>query len=225
MFDRVHSGPLDIAVTQGLVELAVLGWVLVTLIRGAWRQRSTHGLGALAAACIGYTVWVLFNFDWAPATGAFWLLAGVAWSAVREAEAAAAEPASSSAPARAWTPFTRTSLAVVMALAAVWLGVMPVLADVWYYRGRADLSVIVDPLEARYHWALGDSFVAQGSTQRGLDELRRAADLGETDPSLYVDLGDLDARLGQVAQARRDYRRALAIDPYFAPARQRLAKT
>jgi Flp pilus assembly protein TadD len=102
---------------------------------------------------------------------------------------------------------------------------MPVLADVWYYRGRADLSVIVDPLQARYHWALGESFVSQGSPWRGVDELRRAADLGETDPSLYVDLGDLDARLGQVALARADYRRALAIDPHFAPAHQRLAAT
>jgi hypothetical protein len=224
-FDRVHSGPLDIAVTQGLVELAVLGWVLVTLMRGAWRRRFTPGLGALTAACIGYTVWVLFNFDWAPATGAFWLLAGAAWSGVRQAEAAAEKPASFSAPANIPASFTRTSLAVVMALVAVWLGVMPVLADVWYYRGRADLSVIVDPLQARYHWALGDSFVSQGSPRRGLDELRRAADLGETDPSLYVDLGDLDARLGQVALARADYRRALAIDPHFAPARQRLAAT
>jgi O-Antigen ligase len=221
-FDRVHSGPLDIAITQGLVELAVLGWVLATLMRGAWRRRFTLGLGAPAAACIGYAVWVLFNFDWAPATGAFWLLAGVAWSAVREAETVAETPARS-APANVPVPFTRTSLAVVMALAAVWIGAMPVLADVWYYQGRADLSVIVDPLQARYHWALGESFVSRGSPQRGVDELRRAADLGETDPSLYVDLGDLEARLGRVAQARADYRRALAIDPYFAPARQRLA--
>jgi hypothetical protein len=222
-FDRVHAGPLDIAVTQGLVELAVLGWVLVTLARGAWRRRFTPGLGGLAAACIGYTVWVLFNFDWAAATGAFWLLAGVAWSAVRDAEAAGERPAASPASARATATFARSSLALVAALAAVWLGVMPVLADVWYYQGRADLSVIVDPVQARYHWALGDGFVSEGSPQRGVVELRHAADLGETDPSLYVDLGDLEARLGLVAQARADYRRALAIDPYFTPARQRLA--
>jgi hypothetical protein len=168
-------------------------------------------------------VWVLFNFDWAAATGAFWLLAGVAWSAVRDAEAAGERPAASPASARATATFARSSLALVAALAAVWLGVMPVLADVWYYQGRADLSVIVDPVQARYHWALGDGFVSEGSPQRGVVELRHAADLGETDPSLYVDLGDLEARLGLVAQARADYRRALAIDPYFTPARQRLA--
>jgi hypothetical protein len=224
-FDRVHSGLLDIAVTQGVVELAVLGWVLVTLMRGAWRKRFTAGVGALTAACIGYTVWVLFNFDWAPATGAFWLLAGVAWSGVREAEVADEQPAPLSAQAPGPATFARSCLALVMALAAVWLGAMPVLADVWYFHGRADLSATVDPLQARYHWALGNDLVSLGSVQRGADELRRAADLGETDPSLYVDLGDVDAQLGRVARARADYRRALAIDPYFSPARQRLANS
>jgi hypothetical protein len=222
-FDRVHSGPLDIAVTQGLIELAVLSWVLVMLLRGAWRHRFSPGVSALAAACIGYTVWVVFNFDWAPATGAFWLLAGSAWSGVREAEVADDQAVQSSAEVRAPATFTRSGLASVMAIAAVWLGAMPVLADVWYFHGRADLSVIVDPFEARYHWALGEDLVAQGSVLRGVAELRRAADLGETEPGLYVYLGDLEAQLGQAAQARADYRRALAIDPYFTAARKRLA--
>jgi O-antigen ligase len=152
MFDRVHSGPLDIAATQGLVGLAVLVWVLVTLTRGAWRRRFTPGVGALAAACIGYSVWVLFNFDWAPATGAFWLIAGVAWSEVREAAAVDERPAALSVPARATATFTRSSLALVLALAAVWLGVMPVLAEVWYSQGMADLVVLVDPVQALYTW-------------------------------------------------------------------------
>jgi hypothetical protein len=224
-FDRVHSGPLDIAVTQGAIELAVLGWVMVTLLRGAWRRRFTAGVGALIAACIGYTVWVLFNFDWAPATGAFWLLAGTAWSGMREAEVGDERPAPSPAEARKPATLPRASLALLLAVAAVWLAVMPVLADVWYFQGRADLSVIVDPFQARYHWALGENFVSTGSPQRGADELRRAADLGETEPILYLDLGDLEAKLGRPAQARADYQRALAIDPYFAPARRRLATT
>jgi hypothetical protein len=223
--DRIHSGPLDLAAAQGVIGLAGLGWVLVILFRGAWRQRFTPDVGALTAACIGYTVWVLFNFDWAPTTGAFWLLAGTAWSAVRDGETAGERSAPVTNAAGVPLPFARAGAAVALAIAAVWLGVMPVLADVWYYQGRADLSVIVDPLQARYHWALGDSFVSQGSLQRGVDELRRASDFGETDPSLYVDLGDLETRLGRVAQARADYRKALAIDPYFALARQRLATT
>jgi len=224
-FDRIHSGPLDTAAVQGLLGVGAIAVILVILFRSAWRRRFGTDVGALAAACVGYTVWVLFNFDWAPATGAFWLLAGAAWSGVREGEAIDVRPAALSVPARATATFTRSSLALVLALAAVWLGVMPVLADVWYSQGRADLSVIVDPFQARYHWALGSSLVSQGSLQRGAGELRRAADLGETDPSLYVDLGDVEARLGGLAEARAAYRRALAIDPYFMPARQRLAAT
>jgi len=92
-FDRIHSGPLDIAATQGILGAAALAVVLVILVRGAWRARFAGETGALAAACIGYSVWVLPNFDWAPATGAFWLMAGTALAAVRAFEVARAQPA------------------------------------------------------------------------------------------------------------------------------------
>jgi tetratricopeptide (TPR) repeat protein len=220
--DRAHSGPLDIAATQGLLGLAALGWVLLVLFRGAWRWRFNSAVGPLAAACIGFTVWVLFNFDWAPATGAFWLLAGTAWSAVRAAQTEAAPSTGDAAP-----PLTRVTLrslaAVSLALAAIWLGVMPVLADVWYFHNRLDLAVAADPIQPHYHRLLGNSLVAAGEVRRGVDEMRLAARLGEPDPWLYLELGDAEMQLGEVAQARSDYRMALVIDPYFAQARQRLA--
>lgn len=221
-FDRIHSGPLDTAAMQGLLGIGATAVILVILFRGAWHMRFAADVGALAAACIGYTVWVLFNFDWAPATGAFWLLAGTAWSAVRAAESEqltqAVAPRRTSVPA-AW----RSGAAVVMALAAVALGALPLLADAWYLQGRADLAVRVDPLQARYHWAVGQSLIAHDSPATGIDEMRRAADLGETEPGLYLELGDAEAKLGRLAVARRDYKRALQIDPYYAPASQRLA--
>ena len=99
----------------------------------------------------------------------------------------------------------------MLALAAVVLAVFPVLADAWYLRGRPDLSVRVDPLQAQYHWAIGT-----------VSELQRAADLGETDPSMYVQLGDDYARLGEHDRAVIAYRRALEIDPYYSPGRRRL---
>jgi hypothetical protein len=215
-FDRVHAGPLDLAATEGLIGLASIGVVLLILFRGMWRHRFAGDTGPLAAACVGYTVWVIFNFDWAPATGAFWLLAGTAWSAVRASELE--HPPLEPRPAR-W----RSGLAVVLALVAIGLGVLPVLADAWYLRGRTDLSVLIDPLQARYHWTLGQSLVAQGSVAQGVDEMKRAAQLGETEPGLYVELGDREAQLGRLADARNAYRRALEIDPYYAPARQRLS--
>jgi hypothetical protein len=220
-YDRTHSGILEIATTQGILGLAALGLVLFVLFRGIWRHRFSDSVAALGAACIGYTVWVVFNFDWAPATGAFWLLAGTAWSGVRtaEAESSAAPVAEGVRPRRT----ARSLAAVTLAAAAVWLGVMPVLAETWNWEGRPDLAVKVDPLQSRYHWNLGRTLAASGDEHAGVAELQRAADLGETEPQLYVDLGDAQLKLGDGASARRDYRRALVIDPFYAPAHQRLA--
>ncbi|HET7337939.1 MAG TPA: O-antigen ligase family protein [Candidatus Dormibacteraeota bacterium] len=200
-FDRIHTGPLDIAATQGLIGLAALGWVMVVLGRAAWLRRFEPDVAALAASLVAYTVWVAFNFDWAPVTGVFWLLAGTMWATV--------EPPLE--PARRATG-VRAIVAVALVMAAVVLAVFPVLADVWYLRGRSDLAVRVDPLQAQYHWAIGT-----------LTELQRAADLGETTPDLYVQLGDAYLHAGNVAAARRAYERALEIDPYFTPASQRLS--
>jgi hypothetical protein len=221
--DRAHSGPLDIAATQGIVGLGALAWVLLTLLRDLWRWRFVESVGPIASACIGYTTWVVFNFDWVPATGAFWLLAGTAWSAVRaaETESAAAVPAT-----RVQTTARKAAAAlgaVALAVAVMWLAAMPVLADIWYYQSRSDLSVIVDPFQARYHWVLGQSLVAVGSTSRGLDQMKLAGKLGESDPQLYVDVGDAEQQLGRSAEARAAYRMALTIDPFFRPAKSRLA--
>ena len=216
-FDRVHSGPLDIAVTQGVLGLVALGWVLLVLFRGAWRRRSERDVAGLASALVGYTVWVLPNFDWAPATGAFWLLAGALWSTT------VAHSAGERAAERRAVQILRPAVALVLVAAGVVFAILPVLADVWYLRGRADLSVRVDPLQAQYHWALGDGLIAQGDLRGGTAELRRTADLGETEPGLYVELGDREKQLGDVAAARRAYQRALQIDPYYIPASQRLA--
>ena len=222
-FDRIHSGPLDIAATQGILSVVALGVVLVVLLHGTWRARSGGETGALAAACIGYSVWVLPNFDWAPATGAGWLIAGTAWSAGRAFDVARAQPQEIPSPAVARPAAWRAVLAIALAVAAIALGALPVLADVWYLQGRTELAVRVDPLQARYHWALGQALVAQDQKARGVDEMLRAADLGESEPGLYVDLGDAEAQLNRFADARRDYKRALKIDPYYAPASERLA--
>ncbi|HSS94772.1 MAG TPA: cytochrome c biogenesis factor, partial [Candidatus Dormibacteraeota bacterium] len=80
----------------------------------------------------------------------------------------------------------------------------------------------VDPLQAQYHWDLGNRLLGAGDARGAVAELQRAADLGETEPQLYVDLGDERRRLGEIAAARQDYQRALFIDPYYAPAQQRL---
>lgn len=199
-FDRVHSGVLDIAVTQGLLGLAALASVLVVVALATWRAREVPGVAGLAGALVGYSVWVFFNFDWAPATGVFWLLLGTLWSLT--------SPPGGRVAVRTVGAFAATGLVVV----AIVLAVLPLLADTWYLRGHVDLSVRADPLQAQYHWSLGT-----------IPELQRAADLGEYDPGMYVQLGDLERARGDVAAAARAYRRALAIDPYYSPATDRLA--
>jgi len=220
-FDRVHSGPLDVAATQGILGLAALAWVLVVLSRGAWRRREERDVAGLAGALAGYSVWVFFNFDWAPATGPFWLLAGTLWSTLPRLPGKVDPSLGDRAGWRValWQPLLAAALVVV----AVVFAVFPILADTWYIRGRAELSVRLDPLQAQYHRSLGLSVMARGDLPGGVAELRRAADLGETDPGLYVELGDRERQLGNFDGARRAYQRALAIDPYYTPAAQRLA--
>jgi O-antigen ligase len=201
-FDRVHSGPLDVAVTQGLVGLAALTWLLVVVARTAWRRRDEPDVPGLVAGLAGFTAWVFFNFDWAPATGAFWLLAGVLVSLPLPAGHRVAVRG------RAWPSLAAVGLVIV----AIPLAVFPILADTWYLHSRADLAARVDPLQAQYHWAIGT-----------IPELQRASDLGETDPGMYVKLGDLEREHGDIAAARRAYERALEIDPYYSPAAQHLA--
>jgi O-antigen ligase len=204
-FDRIHSGPLDVAATQGVLGLAATGAVVGVAVFFAWRNRTRPHVAGLAAALAGYTVWVVFNFDWSPATGAFWLLLGVLWSA------ASVSPSQPWGGAGRWRA-ARPLVAVALAAVATLLAVLPILADSWYVKGRADLAAKVDPLQAQYHWAIGT-----------LPELRKAAELGETDPGLYVQLGDAEIHGGSRAGAISAYRRALEIDPYYTPASQRLA--
>ena len=230
-FDRTHSGPLELAATQGMLGLAANGWLLFVVGRTLWARRFAASVlqvrgrtlaavpvGAILAALVAYTAWVLVNFDWAPVTAVFWLLAGTGWSEAEAGEPDAAPPARSAAEG-----LQRLAGALVLAIAAVGLAALPILAEAWYGNGRADLAVQVDPLQVQYRRALGEALIGEGSTAEGVQQLRLAASLGATDPALYVELGDAELTLGQVDQARADYREALAIDPYWKPAQQRLA--
>ncbi len=234
-FDRAHSGPLDLGATQGLLGAAATGWVVVVVLGGLWRYRHSPQsenspaprlgiIGAIGSSLVAYTVWVAFNFDWAPATGAFWLLAGTGWSAVRAIQGEDLATAEELVARRTFAVSALRGVgAVGLALIAIGLAAMPILAEAYYSEGRADLAVVVDPLQAQYHRANGERLIGQGLQTRGIEELRTAGRLGETDPSLYVELGDAELQTGDVAEARADYQMALSIDPYWLPAKQRLA--
>ena len=196
-FDRAHSMPLDLAATQGVLGLAACTALLGVWWWRVWRRRDAPGAPGFAAAAAAYLAWSLVNFDWAPATAAFWLLLGAGW------------PGEPRVPA--WRPW-RAVAAAVAVVAGLALAVPAQVADVLYYLGMADRATTLDPLQPTYWAARGD-----------LASLRRAAELGDPNPSTYVALGDAEARAGNEAAARAAYRQALERYPYDATARQRLA--
>jgi hypothetical protein len=193
-FDRAHSLPLDLAAAQGLLGLAACGWFFTTWWTVIVRRRHLAGFAGAAAA---YLTWALFNFDWVPATAAFWLLAGSAWPGGAERTPKAA----------VW----RGAVAGAALLAALALAASAMVADLQYYGGRASQAAAVDPLQPRYPAAAG-----------GLETLRTAARLNDPQPETYVKLGDAEAANGHPEQARAAYRRALELYPYYPDARRRL---
>ncbi|MFZ0217974.1 MAG: O-antigen ligase family protein [Candidatus Dormiibacterota bacterium] len=197
-FDRLHSMPLDLLATQGVLGL-VACTVLFALI---WRHvLPVRGAAPLAGALAAYFVWSLLNFDWAPATAPCWLLAAAALAgsqpAVREQVAA----------------FPRRVLAIAAVVAGLLVGVPPLVADIASYAGDDQTAVALDPLQPAYHAAI--------ATQ---PQLQQAANLGSADPRVWIALGDDEARAGHAAAAHRAYERALAIYPYDVAARQRLGR-
>jgi O-antigen ligase len=202
-FDRAHSLPLDLAESQGVVGLAACVWLFGAWWFVVWWRRAEPGIAGIAGAAGAYLVWALVNFDWAPATAALWLLAGAAAGLPRPHRAVDGLP-----PPRGW----RYLLGAGVAIAGLALAVPPEAADVLYYQGEPGRAAALDPLQPAY-WA------AQGN----LDGLRRAAQLGDPNPSTYVALGDAEAHAGDQAAATAAYRRALALYPFDSAALQRLS--
>jgi O-antigen ligase len=223
-FDRAHSQPLDLLAAQGLPGLMACAWLWGAVWLGIWRGRLAPDgpLPALGGALAAYAVWSLVNFDWAPATAPAWLLAGVAWSGVvsgRVPTAGSPTPPVRRAggPARLIAALAGTALALLSWL----LALPPLIADLHFYGQRPAAAVLAWPWQARYHQALAD---AVRGPQR-LEQLRTAARLGSTDPSLWIALGDAEEASANHAAARRAWRQALDIYPYDETARKRLGVT
>lgn len=217
-FDRAHSMPLDLAVTQGVVGLAACTWLFAAWWRGMWRRRtSVPALAGFGGAGAAYLTWAMLNFDWAPATAAFWLLAG---TAQREAETSStpvgaergARDAGRPDGSRGTGPPWRPAAALAVLAAGLVLGVPPLLADLAYYAGDVARAAAIAPLQPRYQTARGD-----------LAGLRAAAALGDPDPGTYVRLGDAELAAGNRPAARAAYERALSLYPYDPEVRRRLA--
>ena len=204
LFDRAHSQPLDLAAAQGLLGLAASAvfWVLFALAvlrSGRWRQEEGP---ALLAALTAYWTWSVVNFDWAPATAVFWLLAAVAWSSGRPTPA----PRARNLPLAVGA----TALGAAAALA---FGILPLAADLAAYRSDLMMAVALDPIQSHYHQLLGEAYLGQGQFASAATELRSATDLGDDDPLAWWELGDAEQHLGHSAAAATAHARARQIDP------------
>lgn len=219
-FDRVHDQPLDLLVTQGvlgsLAALFMWGWFWVR----AWsRAAAAAGLSVgsetagLLGAVAAYGVWSLLNFDWAPATGPAYLLAGLGWGGLANSPG----PAAAAHDLARWAGRAAASVWLVAGLV---LAVSPVVADRRHYSGDNRGAVAADPLKAAYHQALGEQLGV--NTAAGLAELRRAFELGDYDYSFNVELGNAALAAGDRALARAAYERADSVYRFDPTARNKL---
>jgi hypothetical protein len=193
-FDRAHSLPLDLAAAQGLLGLATCIWLFGTWWWAVPRRAELAGFGGAAAA---YLAWALLNFDWAPVTAAFWLLAGAAWVEGPER--------------RAGATLWRSGGAAAALAAGLALALSAMVADLALYRGQPARAVAADPLQPRYRASAG-----------GLQGLRAAARLNDPEPGAYTALGDAEAAAGHLQEARDAYWRALELYPFYPDARKKL---
>src|SRR5581483_549709 len=169
------------------------------------------GISAPLGACVAYQCWALLNFDWAPATGPAFLFAGLAWTAMTSADHP--DPGRSTRPT-AGVLAHRVGWAGPVAGALVMIAVggiaaaAPVLADQRYFAGDRRGATTADPIQARYHQALGEQL---GHTPAGLAELLRAEQLGDYDYAFLIELGDTAHVLGRPDLARHAYQRAVEV--------------
>lgn len=229
-FDRIHQLGLDLLATQGILGLAACSIFWAIWARGCWRaqaalpQRSSDSLelAGLIAAWVAYLAVTALNFDWTAATAPLWLLAGLAWSAAGGGQPQAAGPSARTGSARAaWLAGKLAATAAVLA-AAVGLAALPLTADLAYFRGDLISAVHDDPLQYRYHQALGERLAQQHHPAAAAVELERARRLGLSDSSALVLLGDSYAEINRRDRARRAYRQALSLNRFDSTAAERL---
>ena len=201
--DRAHGGPLDIALSSGLVGLVGWGLLVGGVGVAVWRGERTLTTVVVATGAVGYLVQQLFLFPVAELDPVLFGLLGLL--------AAATSPAGSPPPRRA--PF-----GAVAALALSVIAGLGGIADV-----AADRAVAASPVDAESARALRpDSiryrFISARAEPRGdEDSLRRAIghvadglELSRADPALRLEDATLRTELARSTSSVVDIRAARA---------------
>ncbi|NLD77991.1 MAG: hypothetical protein GX643_15140, partial [Acidimicrobiales bacterium] len=201
--DRAHSGPLDVALSGGVVALGAWLVVLAGVARSAWRAMRSGGAFSVgvAAGLVAHWVGQLFLFPVSSLEPIAWLLGG--WLLAGEAAAASAGSTGSG-----WVRRVAAPVLAVSALVALVTGGLGVAAD-RQARVAADTAslesaesaVDLRPDVVRHHLLLARVRVANGE---GL-----VSAIDAVDDALAVSPRDPIVRL---ARARYLVERAVATE-------------
>ncbi len=97
---------------------------------------------------------------------------------------------------------------------------MAVMGFTQYEQGRYpeaqaifEALVFLDPTEPYYRIALGAAFLVQDELDLALTSLTAAITLKTVEVAAFVNRGEVHLRLGKIAEAAKDFKRAVELDP------------
>jgi hypothetical protein len=210
-----HNLLLNQLATQGIIGLAALMWLLVTVFRDGWRATRAGDsieqrllVAALTTAIVAYVVQATFNVQQVGLTTVFWVLVGMVGMAALGDHAEAPVPQAVTAPSHSIAP-RRVALAV------------PIVA----------VSAFLALTAARPYRADGQMLAAQRLSAAkdylgGRAKAERAAALYAWEPRYLGGIAELSTRAATrpgttstqyLRDAKRAYERALAVEPRNAP--------
>ena len=86
-------------------------------------------------------------------------------------------------------------------------------------------AILLDPRIMKAHKLLASVYEAQNDLPNAYGQLREAVEIAPQDPDPPLDLGTLCLKEGKLAEAEKQFLRALSLQKNFVPARMGLAKT
>ncbi len=227
-----HSLFFALLSENGIVGVALfalfLGGMAAVLRRG-WRSLDPAGRRhAIAPASAAVVFLAQSQVDW------MWLIPGLSAIAVlalsisaAQAEISAQEDGAPPAARKSPQGLARIARpAALSGLAAATLSMLALLLSEAYIQKarelttgpRAELSAArtaatLDPWSVTPRYLEASAYETLGERQRAYSELRDALSLEPDNSASWGVLGDFEVRGGDLAAARRDYRRALALNP------------
>jgi tetratricopeptide (TPR) repeat protein len=186
--EHPHCEYLHVAAESGLAGLGLFSWLVLVILRQAYRRARSGD--SVAAGIFGALVAVLVhaavdrNFRLASTAVPFWLLAGAVFTG----------------PVRAATG--NPGRAAVALCAALWLAL-----SAWSLR----------PLHASYRVEVEPDFLKTGGGT-GSAELEAVRASRGRDPAYFVELGNAFAKEGKFPRAAAAFEEALKLAPNTAPA-------